>query len=75
MQVKSNDLGIFKRMELVSNTECDILWLWVLLPSVHILWSELLQRLYWHHANDSKAIENTHKRVNKYSFILNDDIR
>jgi len=50
---------------LISNIECDLLRLRALLPSVKIVWSEILQRRYWHHANDSKGVENARKRVNR----------
>lgn len=55
---------------MISNIECDLLRLQALLPSFKIVWSEILQRRYWHHANDSKAVENAHKRMNRESEIL-----
>jgi hypothetical protein len=41
-----------------------------LLPSFKIVWSEILQRRYWYHANDSKAVESAIKRMNRESEIL-----
>lgn len=64
IQVGSNDLGSTKGFELVHDIECDLLRLRVLLPDVKIVWSELLQRRYWHTAREGKAMEKTRKRVN-----------
>jgi lysophospholipase L1-like esterase len=46
IQLGSNDLGSTKGFELVHDIECD------LLPDVKIVWSELLQRRYWHSARE-----------------------
>jgi hypothetical protein len=64
IQLGSNDFGSTKGFELVHDIECDLLRLRVLLPDVKIVWSELLQRRYWHTARDGKAMEKTRKRVN-----------
>ena len=34
------------------------------MPDVKIVWSELLQRRYWHTAREGKAMEKARKRVN-----------
>lgn len=36
----------------------------MLLPQTKIIWSEILQRRYWHTAISGKAIEKSRKRVN-----------
>jgi hypothetical protein len=55
---------------MISNIECDLLRLQALLPSFKIVWSEILQRRYWYHANDSKAVESADMRMNRESEIL-----
>ena len=64
IQLGSNDLGVSKGFELINNIECDLLRLRVLLPNVKIIWSEILQRRYWHFADDGRSVEATRKRVN-----------
>ena len=34
------------------------------MPNTLIVWSDILQRRYWHNANNGKSIEKTRKRVN-----------
>jgi hypothetical protein len=46
------------------NIEIDLLRLHMLLPQTKIIWSEILQRRYWHTAISGKAIEKWRKRVN-----------
>jgi hypothetical protein len=36
----------------------------MLLPQTKIIWSEILQRRYWHTAISGKAVEKSRKRVN-----------
>ena len=55
---------------MISNIECDLLRLQAFLPGFKIVWSEILQRRYWYHANDSKAVESADKRMNRESEIL-----
>jgi lysophospholipase L1-like esterase len=64
IQLGSNDFGSTKGFELVHDIECDLLRLRVLLPDVKIVWSELLQRRYWHTDREGKAMEKARKRVN-----------
>jgi hypothetical protein len=35
-----------------------------LYPDLKLIWSEILQRRYWHNANNQVAIETSRKRVN-----------
>lgn len=64
MQLGSNDLGIVKGKELIELIMCDILRLRTLYPDLKLIWSEILQRRYWHNANNQVAIETSRKRVN-----------
>lgn len=64
IQLGSNDLGSRTGTSLILNIEIDLLRLNVLLPSTKIIWSEILQRRYWHRAMNGKAIEKARKRVN-----------
>lgn len=64
VQLGSNDLGVRSGFNLIQNIEIDLLRLNVLLPSTKIIWSDILQRRYWHRAMNGKAIEMTRKRVN-----------
>jgi lysophospholipase L1-like esterase len=64
IQLGSNDLGLTKSWQLFTDIECDLLRLRALQPDVIIIWSDILQRRYWHNATDGKAMERTHKRVN-----------
>ena len=41
-----------------------MLCLKVLLPNVKIIWSEILQRKYWHYVTVGKSLEKSRKRVN-----------
>ena len=34
------------------------------MPNTLIVWSDILQRRYWHNANNGKSIEKTRNRVN-----------
>jgi hypothetical protein len=63
IQLGTNDLGLTKRWQLFTDTECDLLRLPALLPDVRITWSDILQRRYWHNATDGKAMERARKRV------------
>ena len=60
IQLGSNDLGIVKGKELIEL----ILRLRTLYPGLKLIWSEILQRRYWHNANNQVAIETFRKRVN-----------
>jgi lysophospholipase L1-like esterase len=60
IQLGSNDLGIVKGKELIEL----ILRLRTLYPGLKLIWSEILQRRYWHNANNQVAIETSRKRVN-----------
>jgi lysophospholipase L1-like esterase len=60
IQLGSNDLGIVKGKELIE----IILRLRTLYPGLKLIWSEILQRRYWHNANNQVAIETSRKRVN-----------
>ena len=60
----SNDLGTMKGKELIENIKLDILRLRIFLPGVHLVWSEILPRRYWHFANNQANMEQTRKRVN-----------
>ena len=64
IQLGSNDLGIVKGKELIELIRCDILHLWTLYPDLKLIWSEILQRRYWHNANNQVTIETSRKRVN-----------
>ena len=64
IQLGSNDLGSRTGTSLILNIEIDLLRLNLLLPSTKIIWSEILQRRYWHRAMNGKAIEKARKRVN-----------
>jgi hypothetical protein len=64
IQLGSNDLGLTKSWQLFTDIECDLLRLRTLLPDVRIIWSDMLQRRYWHNATDGKAMERVRKRVN-----------
>ena len=64
IQLGSNDLESTKGFELVHDIECNLLCLRVLLPDVKIVWSELLQRRYWHNEREGKAMGKARKRVN-----------
>lgn len=64
IQLGSNDLGIVKGKELIELIRCDILRLRTLYPDLKLIWSEILQRRYWHNANNQVAIETSRKRVN-----------
>ena len=60
IQLGSNDLGIVKGKELIEL----ILRLRTLYLDLKLIWSEILQRRYWHNANKQVAIETSRKRVN-----------
>lgn len=64
VQLGSNDLGVVKSWQLFSDIECDLLRLHALLPNVTIIWSDILQRRYWHNANNGTSVEKARKRVN-----------
>ena len=64
IQSGSNDLGIVKGKELIELIRCNILRLRNLYPDLELNWSEILQRRYWHNANNQVAIETSWKRVN-----------
>ena len=64
IQLGSNDLGIVKGKELIKLIRCDILRLMTLYPDLKLNWSVILQRRYWHNANNQVAIETSRKRVN-----------
>ena len=73
IQLGSNDLtGIdlkakgehLKSVELIHNIECSILRLKTLVPSVHLIWSDILPRCYWHGAKSPAKVEKSRKRVN-----------
>ena len=53
-------MGIFKGNELIEL----ILRLRTLYPGLKLIWSKILQRRYWHNANNQVAIETSRKRVN-----------
>jgi lysophospholipase L1-like esterase len=56
IQLGSNDLGTIKGWQLAENIICDILRIHVLIPNTLIVWSDILQRRYWHNANNGKSI-------------------
>ena len=64
IQLGSNDLGSTKGFEFVHDIECNLLRIRVMLPDARIVWSELLQRRYWHTAREDKSMEKARKRVN-----------
>lgn len=64
IQLGSNDLGSVTSVNLIHNIEIDLLRLHMLLPQTKIIWSEILQRRYWHTAISGKAVEKSRKRVN-----------
>ena len=64
IQLGSNDLGIVKGKELIELIRCDILRSRILYPDLQLIWSEILQRRYWHNANNEVAIETSRKRIN-----------
>jgi hypothetical protein len=64
IQLGSNDLALTKSWQLFTDIECDLFRLRTLLPDVRIIWSDILQRRYWHNDTDGKAMERVRKRVN-----------
>jgi hypothetical protein len=52
IQLGSNDLGLTKSWQLFTDIECGLLRFRTLLPDVRIIWSDMLQRRYWHNATD-----------------------
>ena len=58
IQLGSNDLGSVTSVNLIHNIEIDLLRLHMLLPQTKIIWSEILQRRYWHTAISGKAVES-----------------
>lgn len=64
IQLVSHNLGITKTLDLINNIECDLLRLNVILPGLKIIWSEILQRRYWHYASECKSLEKAHTMVN-----------
>ena len=64
IQLGSNDLGTVKGWQLAEHIICDILRIHALMSNTLIVWSDILQRRYWHNANNGKSIEKTRKRVN-----------
>ena len=64
IQLGSNDLGSVTSVNLIHNIEIDLLRLHMLLPQTKIIWSEILQRRYWHTAISGKAVEKSRKLVN-----------
>ena len=64
IQLGSNDLGTVTCWQLAENIICHILRIHALMPNMLIVWSDILQRRYWHNPNNGKSIEKTRKRVN-----------
>jgi lysophospholipase L1-like esterase len=64
IQLGSNDLGTIKGWQLAENIICDILRIHSLMSNTLIVWSDILQRRYWHNVNNGKSMEKTRKRVN-----------
>jgi hypothetical protein len=58
IQLGSNDLGTVKGWQLAENIICDILRIHALMPNTLIVWSDILQRRYWHNANNGKSIDS-----------------
>ena len=64
LQLGSNDMVTMKNKLLIDNITCSVLRLRSLLPSVRIIWSNMLPRLYWHGAEHPKQVDKARKRVN-----------
>lgn len=60
----SNDLTSIKCKSLISDIECSILRFRALLPDTVLVWSDMLQRCYWHGALKPIKIEKARKRLN-----------
>lgn len=63
----SNDMTSHKLKDLMSNIECTILRIKTLLPQTKIIWSDILQRCYWHGAKSQTKVEGNRKRVNSFA--------
>ena len=63
----SNDLTTIKLKDLMSNIECSVLRLKTLLPRTKLIWSDILQRCYWHGATSQVKIEKTRIRINSFA--------
>lgn len=61
----SNDLTNLKTKDLICNIECSILRLRTLYPQIKLIWSDILQRCYWHGALSQVNVEGTRKRINR----------
>jgi len=70
LQLGSNDLVSVKNKVLIDDITCSVLRLRALLPSVRIIWSNILPRLYWHGANHPKQVDKARKRVNSAAKAL-----
>ncbi|XP_041362244.1 uncharacterized protein LOC121378230 isoform X2 [Gigantopelta aegis] len=64
LQLGSNDMVTVKNRVLIQEITCSVLRLRSLLPSVRIIWSNMLPRLYWHGAEHPKQVDKARKRVN-----------
>ena len=64
IQLGSNDLGNVKGKELIELSRCYIRRLMTLYSDLRLIWSEILQRRYWHNDNNQVAIETSRKKVN-----------
>lgn len=64
LQLGSNDMVSMKNRVLIEDIRCSVLRLRSLLPSVRIIWSNILPRHYWHGAENPKQVDKARKRVN-----------
>lgn len=60
----ANDLVNVNTKELIENIKSSFLRIKALTPSVDIIWSDMLPRLYWYGTLRPKVIEKARKRVN-----------
>jgi hypothetical protein len=60
----ANDITSTKCLQLSAVVRDVIEWIVKRLPSVTVIWSDMMSRLQWRGANDVKGVDKSRKRVN-----------
>lgn len=65
LQVGENDLGSYKGLDVIVSLRAVLDFLWDSFPGLTIIWSDLLERRFWRHASDPRAVDKARRKVNK----------